>query len=359
MTSAESPTLRIRWTQPPLRDVASSIFNALRAGKRLKARHLRVHEGRIDLRGLPLPKPVPKGKLKLPSSESAPSFEFTIIRGRFEAANVSLKRVDLSFSDLSHAVWKACDFEDSLLCKAIVSQGFFRSCHFEDVVFDGADLRDTLVGGCEGETITSFKRTSFRNADLRHTYYQYPVFEDCDFSHAKLDGVDFQGSRFTRCKFAGKMTRLWFRGLYTSPSTSRGTKHRARLRTTGIDPDSIWNPMADVDFSEAYLDDSMFVNQIDLSRCRFPDDGVHIVVKDREKVYSAVGKEIAESWSEPARSEALALLERFANRKDQVGQRMDVVNRKSHEQNPYLKPEQIKPWEHEFFDLLQRLARIP
>jgi len=318
-----------------------------------------MHEGRIDLRGFPAPKPVPRGKLKLPSSGSESSLEFTLIRGRFEAANVSLEHVDLSFSDLSHAVWKGCDFKDSLFRKAVVAQGFFRSCHFEDVVFDGADLRDTLVGGCEGETITSFRRTSFAKADLRHTRYQYPVFKNCDFSHAKLDGVDFQGSRFTRCKFAGKMTRVWFRGLYTSPSTSRGTGYRARLHTTGINPDSIGNPMADVDFSEAYLDDCVFVNQIDLSRCRFPADGAHIVIKDREKVYSAVGKEIGESWSEPARSEAIAFLKLFSDRTDQVGQRMDVVNREAHEQNPYLKPEQIKPWAHDFFDLLQRLARIP
>jgi pentapeptide repeat protein len=180
--------LRMRWMQPPWRDAATRVFRTLRRGKRLRSLHLPTHDGRIDLRGLPLPQPVPKGRINLPSTgPSVPDFEFTLIGGRFETADVSLKSVDLSFSDLSQAVWLDCSFEDSLLRGAIVFGGFFRNCDFRNVVFDEADLQHTLVGGCgfpsrrrgrrgRGVRITSFNRTSFVSADLRHTYYQYPVF---------------------------------------------------------------------------------------------------------------------------------------------------------------------------------------
>ncbi len=298
----------------------------------------------MDLRGLPLPQPKPRGRVGLPAAGPSPAFEFTLIDGRFTVEGVSLKGVDLSFADLSAAVWRNCDFTGSLLRGARVSGGFFRNCSFEDVALDDAYLRDSLVGGCEGKAITSFRRTSFRHADLRNTYYQYPVFEDCDFSNALLDGIDFESSRFVRCRFAGEMKQVWFRGLSVPKSKVRGT------------PEQVWNPMTDVDFTAARLVDCMFVDRIDLAHSRFPSDGVHIVIQDRQKVYSALRAELETAWTEPARSEALKFLILFSDRGDKAGQKMDIVNRDDIVKNPYLKPNEVKPWKRDFADLLQRVA---
>ncbi len=344
MAASEVAVLRTRWGQSPWHEVGSAVVEALHSGRHLKRLHLPSYEGRMDLRGLPLPQPKPKGRLELPATGPSPSFEFTLIEGRFKVENASVKGVDLSFSDLSGAVWRNCVFTDSLFRGARVSGGFFRNCTFEDVALDGAYLRDSLVGGCEGKAITSFRRSSFRNADLRNTYYQYPVFEDCDFSNALLDGVDFESSRFAKCRFAGKMTRVWFRGLSVPRSTVRGT------------PEKVWNAMTDVDFSAARLIDCMFVNRIDLSRCKFPSDGAHIVIRDREKVYDAMQAELQSSWQEPTCSEALKFLKLFAERKDKEGQKMDVVNRETFERSEYSLGG-VKPWYHDYFELLQGLSR--
>jgi len=101
-------------------------------------------------------------------------------------------------------------------------------------------------------------------ADLRDTSYGYPLFVDCSFENANLDAVDFGGSRFVRCRFSGRMFQVWFHGWYSNPHPS----DEELFARTGTDPKTIKNPMDGVEFTDAILEDCMFVDGIDLSRGR-------------------------------------------------------------------------------------------
>ena len=59
--------------------------------------------------------------------------------------------------------------------------------------------------------------------------------------------------------------------------------------------------MDGVDFTKCQLDDVMFVDEIELSRCKFPEDGNHILLEDRLKTYDEVMRTVADSWSEPSK----------------------------------------------------------
>jgi hypothetical protein len=188
---------------------------------------------------------------------------------------------------------------------------------------------------------------------MRDSSYGFAYFEDCRFVNAKLDKVDFQGARFSKCTFEGKLGEAWFRGWYSHPHPA-DLEYFARV---GIDPRSIRNPMDGVDFSKAHLDDVMFVDEIDLSRCMFPEDGHHILLEDRIGIYDEVMRTVAETWSEPSRSEALTFVRRFRDRPDKSAQRIDVVNRQTFEENPYVGQRGNPSWLPAFFDVLQQVAR--
>src|SRR3989442_1387983 len=166
-----------------------------------------------------------------------------------------------------------------------------------------------------------------------------------------LTGIDFRGSRFERCRFAGRLYQVWFRGGF--PDASPGEQDA--LRRTGVDPTSLVNPMHQIDFSDAVLDDCMFVNGIDLSTCRFSNDGVHIVIQNRIETFRELQDRISKTWPEPSRSAALRLCHRLSSRQDQVGQPMDAINRQTFGAPPNGKAES-RPWLRSFLDLVQQLA---
>jgi len=244
-------------------------------------------------------------------------------------------------------------FSDVLFRGAAVRHCHFTDCRFFDVSFEDADLREASLGGYAGSPPSEYRRSYFVGTEMRETSYGYPYFEDCKFVRAKLDKVDFQGARFSKCTFEGKLREVWFRGWYSHPHPA-DQEHFARV---GIDPHSIRNPMDGVDFTRAQLDDVMFVDEIDLSRCKFPEDGYHILLEDRLRVYDEVMRTVAETWSEPSKSEALAFVRRFRDRQDKSAQRIDVVNRQSFEENPYVRRRGNPSWLPAFFDVLQQVAR--
>jgi hypothetical protein len=261
--------------------------------------------------------------------------------------------VDLSFAVLDLTDWQTTTFRDVLLRGASVRRCHFTDCRFFDVDFEDADLRETSLGGFASSPPSEYRRTYFVATDMRETSYGYACFEDCKFVRPELDKVDFEGSRFSKCTFEGRLSEVWFRGWYSHPHPA-DQEYFARV---GIDPRSVRNPMDGVDFSKARLDDVMFVDEIDLSRCKFPDDVHHILLGDRLRIYDEVMRTVAETWSEPSKSEALAFVRRFRDRPDKSAQRMDIINRQSLEENPYVGRRANPSWLPEFFDLLQRVAR--
>ena len=325
------------------------ILGHLKRGGQLEPGGLPKHDGRLDLRGAPFPQPRERDGVTFSSPELPYDYLATTIEGKFKVENVQIEDADFSTALMDNTDWRRCVFRRARFSRASLRDCAFTACHFEDVSFEGADLRGALLGGYAAHDTNEFRRTAFPRSDLRDTAYRYPLFEDCDFSRAKLDKVDFEGSRFSRCRFSGKMIEVWFRGFYSRPHP-RDLDYFKRLE---IDSSRIRNPMVDVDFSEAYLDDVMFVDEIDLSHCRFPQDEKHIVIGNRQGVYSAMERTIDSQWHGAARVESLEFLRQLRERSEKKSQLMDVINRETYEADRSV----AELWSRAFFDLLQDLAR--
>lgn len=163
-----------------------------------------------------------------------------------------------------------------------VGMGRTERSTFVDVVFDGVDARMLSDSG-NRFVECSFTGTDFREAGLGYdgSRYESCVFEkakfnravfaraefdSCVFDHCQLDGVDFAGSSFVRCRFAGLLDDVWFRGGF-------GTKYE--LKRFGRPRP---NRMEHVDFREAALRWPTFSDGCDLSTVRPPADGRHVLV---------------------------------------------------------------------------------
>jgi uncharacterized protein YjbI with pentapeptide repeats len=326
--------LRSRWREEPWRNQIAEVLGSLLEGRKIPTLGLRRHEGRLDLRGI-----------------SIPEHKFNAVDRRFGVSNSMIDSVDLSHSDLATSSWTNCSFNDVLCRRADLRGSRFTTCRFKATSFEEADLRHGTLGGYAGSEPTEYRTTSFVAANLTDSSFGYPLFEDCDFAQTKLDKVDFQGSRFVRCRFSGKLVQVWFHGFYARIAHPADKEYFAR---TGKDLRSIWNPMEDVDFSDSFLEDCVFVDGVNLATCRFPKDPSHIVLKDRLGIFRRMEDEIGRTWNEPSKSEALDFLNLLRNRKDKLDQSWDILNRKSFEENPYIPRRKNPNWNGRFFDLMVR-----
>jgi hypothetical protein len=161
----------------------------------------------------------------------------------------------------------------------------FRRCDFTK-----AKWRGTL--GLDG---ARYEQVSFRGADLRRILCYQGYFVDCDFSDAKLKGVDFNASHFVRCTFKGKLEDVWFRSSYIYPSDVQEYGE--------TEP----NPMEDVDFVEAELWDVYFAG-CDLSTVMLPQDGNHVLLSDLSRSMAKAEHIVRNEWTGLFREQALDCL---------------------------------------------------
>ena len=350
----DQSALSERWSANPMRQAGKDALDRLRRGLAPNAARLPVVNGLADLRGFQFPSPVVLNEISGSAGPLSGRDRVQRIKGRETLHRITLADVDFSFAKVGGTFWENCTFERVKFREADLRSVRFAACNFKDVDFDQSNMENTYHGTTINSTNGTYERVTFRASNLVRSVYSSPRFSNCDFSRARLDGVDFRGSRFERCKFAGRLNQVWFRGRF--PDASPGEQEA--LRRTGIDPASLVNPMHQVDFSDAVLDDCMFVNGIDLSTCRFSNDGVHIVIRNRTATFRELEDRISRTWSEPSRSAALRLCQRLSSRQDKVGQAMDVINRQTFGAPPTGKAES-RAWLPTFLALVQQLSQEP
>lgn len=81
-----------------------------------------------------------------------------------------------------------------------------------DCSFAGASLRDAAVGIWHNGRCNIGRRVSFAGTDFRVVAPLGAIFEDCDFSEARLAKVRFERCAITRCRFAGLLKEVVFDG---------------------------------------------------------------------------------------------------------------------------------------------------
>lgn len=187
---------------------------------------------------------------------------------QFDGADFSNQRFD--HLRLFNCKFKGCRFDLSRFVDLRVWGSSFQSCSFRK-----ATLRDAALGGLIEKQHNVFEDTPFTQADLRGSSYISAVFDRCDFENAKLKKVDFNGSRFTRCRFAGELRETSFADV--------------AFDHEGLEP----NRMVEVDLSKAQLRWVQF-RRLDLSKALLPQDEAHIIFPDFRRFL-----ERAVKWLEP------------------------------------------------------------
>lgn len=230
------------------------IWNRLSQGKPLDGLVLPTFEGRIDLRGLAAPDPS-LGPVRHVASASVQELSgLTVLRG------VHWKGIDASGCRLN-----SLRFFDSIIEDCVFDEGSCQDWRMwgtrvSDTGFRGTDLRGSALGGVDNGKRNSFRRVDFTRADLRKSAHVSAEMIGCDFADTKLAKVDFQGTVFENCRFAGKLREVSF--------------YRHAFRGEGFPP----NEMRGVDFREAKFHYVEF-RGLDMPDVRWPEDPDHVVLK--------------------------------------------------------------------------------
>jgi uncharacterized protein YjbI with pentapeptide repeats len=212
-----------------------------------------MYNGRLDLRGLPLP-------------------------GAKTLKRTNLSNVDLSYSDL-HLWWiQGCHFTNVLLVGADLSNLRDHGNRWEHVDFSDANLsasglgfRHSVYEGC------SFHRTRFAK-----TVFCSPVFKNCTLRDCKsLRGVDFNASAFEHCAFDGPLDDVIFRNGFLYPADEKRFGHPAQ------------NSMRSVDWACAQVGPVGFSGGVQLDTLILPSDQLLVRTLDLPRLLEVLKVELS------------------------------------------------------------------
>ncbi|GAA0493330.1 hypothetical protein Ade02nite_70270 [Paractinoplanes deccanensis] len=205
-----------RWRTPAGRSAAAGVLARLRAGAPLD----RDAQGRADLRGFVMPDTVPLDNV---------------------LAGVRLTDVDLSHAQLPGLVLERCVVTGCRFTGANLRDWRVDTTMVSRSDFTRAVLTGAALGTGDPDRMNGWSEVTFTRADLRGCHPHQAYFDRCDFSSARLDGVEFHQCRITGTVFAGPLRRVVFDGRDLAGSPAAG-------------------PMRGVDFTGARLDDVEFRN---------------------------------------------------------------------------------------------------
>jgi uncharacterized protein YjbI with pentapeptide repeats len=238
--------LRKRWETPEGRERAEEAIACLVAGRPLAGLGAGEVNGRVDLRGLPAPIPRRLRRFETAGWFAEELGELVAFRG------ARLEGLDFSGAQLQSLRFFGSQIADCRLDGARCQDWRMWDTEVADCSFARASLRDAAVGTWHEGRRNAWRRVDFRGADFRVVSPLAAVYEDCDFSGARLAKVRFEQCSLTRCRFAGALREVVFDGrrLEDRPAPA---------------------PMGQVDFTGAVFDQVEFMGT-DLARVTLPQD---------------------------------------------------------------------------------------
>lgn len=238
--------LRKRWEIPEGQGRAEEAIARLLSGRALAGLGLGEVDGRVDLRGLSVP--IPR---RLRRFEVAGWFAEER-GGLVQLQGVRLERLDFSGAQLQSLRFQDSEIVDCLFDGANCRDWRLWGTEVSGCGFRKADLREAAVGTWQEGRRNAWRRVDFSGADFRVAASWMAIYEDCDFSGAKLAKVKFEQCTLTRCRFAGELRDVVFDG--------RGLTDRQAPP-----------PMDKVDFSGATFRQVEFMG-FDLDGAALPDN---------------------------------------------------------------------------------------
>jgi hypothetical protein len=170
-----------------------------------------------------------------------------------------LRGLDLPGASLDSFRFHRCIIENCLFDGARCHDWRMWESATRETSFRKADLREATMGPWSAGKGNTFSRVDFSGADFRDCTWMTAIFEDCDFSRARLGKVQFERCGIVRCTFAGLLDEVQFDGRVFEPDMREPNRYE------------------DVDMSDALLRLTDFW-EIDLPAFRLPDDpGLRVI----------------------------------------------------------------------------------
>jgi uncharacterized protein YjbI with pentapeptide repeats len=284
--------LRQRWETPLARRHAAAAMAALLSGRRPVEVGFPDFEERVDLRGLVVSEPA---ELRRWSSMGMGLVALERVSDVINLSVTGLRAVDFGEGFLPHLRFSAASLADCRFDGAHVPDFRTRDSVFDHCSFRGADLTGAVLGPG-----TRFQACDFTGARVRGVQANNAAFLACDFAQAELLDDDFNHSLFDGCHFAGLIKDVRFRA--ESWHLDEVTR-----RASPPDADSVRN----CDFSQAHLRSVSF-EQLNLKGVRFPDDDLHLALADVHCVLVRLKRQLAGDPSRAARQLSLRVEQQLA-----------------------------------------------
>jgi len=254
----------------------AELWNLITKGEVTEDPNLPKVDGRIDLRGLKLPKPAVANQRPFAQFQVRTILPSSSVRGaklhELDLTGSSIPSLRLFDAEIRNCVLDRCNLADLRMWSTTVANCGFRS----------TKLRGAALGGIDNGKRNMFLNVDFSDADMRETAYKSASFTHCRFRNTRLEGTNFQGSTFQDCVFEGEVRNVLF--------------NRSASGGEDLPP----NQMLNVDFSRATL---RFVGfrGLTLDHVVFPQDTDHFVIRDFDSALDRVLRLLSAQADEAAR----------------------------------------------------------
>lgn len=158
--------------------------------------------------------------------------------------NETFENFDFTDTIFENTIFTNVTFKDCLFSKCKMNHIRLFGCNFYNCDFSDVDMRNFAIGSQGG----GYTDCTFNKCDFRAQHFFSPRFVNCEFNQSKFKRTNLNDSSFESCKFIGKLEDVTFNGMY----------HEAK---TGFEP------LVNVDFSEAVFGDFVRFDNCDLSTC--------------------------------------------------------------------------------------------
>jgi uncharacterized protein YjbI with pentapeptide repeats len=240
----------------------------------------------VDLQGLTFPTVTQCEEFALPT------VVVSRISGNRKFDDATLKRVDLSRSILDFSVWNNCHFHQISFDKAKLRNVRFFGCVLDGCSFRSTDLSDASFSVGRSGAETEIVNTCFEKANFRGASCHNPVLKGVQFVNCKLGKFVFESPLCDGVTFVGKYKELTFRGTPAEPA-------RNTLKIDLTKADICW----------------LHANHgLDLTCVKLPADGSCMVITDRLRAIEVLADGLEREDAEAATKVAKVLRYVYSSR---------------------------------------------
>ncbi|WP_166664885.1 pentapeptide repeat-containing protein [Pedobacter metabolipauper] len=275
---------------------------------------LEMIDNRFDLRGATL------STVKEQRTIGTKEHSLTQTTGSLKLKNADIESIDFSHADISYGLFQECTVTDCLFNETIAKEMDIYASDFESCVFGKTNFAYSFMNKNVAGNAGSFRNCKFLKTNLKETIFSFPIIDNCIFEDCELEGADFDGSRMRNVTFAGDVDSPFIRGYSWTAETSLFWIFNK------INPRDYPNLMENIDFSRANIKDILFLDEIDLTNCKFPATGDFIMVNNVTKLFPKLRDIVVKEWQDEDKKYALSLIDNLYYSPKKQGMTLDVIS---------------------------------